>query len=337
MYQFIEYKNGLSDYTDDFLQFVLDTNCSIFSVIKTLKLAVVGSSYELIETEIKKRNLDTAQFEKNKKAHSGLIRTNKLPEEVFVKNSGITRIGKYIKRFNVKDTTKCERCGISEWMGEPITIEIHHLDGDHFNNELDNLVCLCPNCHSQMNNTGGKSSRKNYKKNNFSMEKDCACVDCGIKIYSTSIRCKDCYYKFLLENKKISKKVLVKLVGEGKDSKEISTILFGDVNEEYVIVRDCKSYGLLNKLSQNSFLTPEQKQKKFEDWKMLNQPRFLSQYTDEEFRVILKEEIRKYPMVALEKKYGVSTGAIRKWCKRLGLPNRKSEINSYSDEEWEKI
>lgn len=337
MYQFTEYKNGLSDYTDDFLQFVLDTNYSMFSIIKTLKLAVVGTSYELLEKEIRSRKLDTTQFNKNKKVSSGLIKTNKLPEEIFIKNSDVTKIIKYIKKFNIKDTTKCERCGISEWMGEPITIEIHHLDGDHFNNELDNLVCLCPNCHSQTKNYSGKSSKNNKKLLKSVAKKEFICVDCGAKIYGTNSRCKDCYYKFLLENKRIPKKVLNRLVGEGKDGKEISTILFGDSNEEYVVIRDCNLYGLMDKLSQNNLLTPKEKQKKLEEWKMLNQPKYLAQYTDEEFRVILKEEIRKYPMVALEKKYGVSTGAIRKWCKRLGLPNRKSEINSYSDEEWEKI
>ena len=43
---------------------------------------------------------------------------------------------------------KCECCGISEWLGQPINLEIHHVDGNRSNNDLSNLQLLCPNCHS---------------------------------------------------------------------------------------------------------------------------------------------------------------------------------------------
>jgi hypothetical protein len=34
---------------------------------------------------------------------------------------------------------KCECCGLSEWMGKPIPLELHHKDFNHYNNSLDNL------------------------------------------------------------------------------------------------------------------------------------------------------------------------------------------------------
>lgn len=43
---------------------------------------------------------------------------------------------------------KCIHCGLSEWMGLKITLELDHIDGDRTNNVRDNLRCLCPNCHS---------------------------------------------------------------------------------------------------------------------------------------------------------------------------------------------
>ena len=43
---------------------------------------------------------------------------------------------------------KCERCGITEWLGEEIKLELHHIDGNRFNNDFNNLQILCPNCHS---------------------------------------------------------------------------------------------------------------------------------------------------------------------------------------------
>lgn len=44
---------------------------------------------------------------------------------------------------------KCEKCGITDWQGQSITLEMDHIDGDHENNSLLNLKLLCPNCHSQ--------------------------------------------------------------------------------------------------------------------------------------------------------------------------------------------
>lgn len=43
---------------------------------------------------------------------------------------------------------KCELCGISEWQGKKIVLEVHHKDGNHYNNTINNLQLLCPNCHS---------------------------------------------------------------------------------------------------------------------------------------------------------------------------------------------
>ena len=47
---------------------------------------------------------------------------------------------------------KCECCGLSEWMGKPIPLELHHKDFNHYNNELSNLQILCSNCHMQAHN-----------------------------------------------------------------------------------------------------------------------------------------------------------------------------------------
>ena len=55
---------------------------------------------------------------------------------------------------------KCEQCGLSEWLDKPISLEVHHKDGNHLNNELENLELLCPNCHSFTKNWRGKNISK---------------------------------------------------------------------------------------------------------------------------------------------------------------------------------
>ena len=55
---------------------------------------------------------------------------------------------------------KCELCGITYWQGKHLPLELHHKDCNHFNNSLDNLIILCPNCHSiQEGNAGANIGR----------------------------------------------------------------------------------------------------------------------------------------------------------------------------------
>lgn len=52
---------------------------------------------------------------------------------------------------------KCENCGLEEWQGKQIPLEVHHIDGDELNSSLDNLQILCPNCHALTDNYKGKN------------------------------------------------------------------------------------------------------------------------------------------------------------------------------------
>ena len=44
---------------------------------------------------------------------------------------------------------KCERCGLTEWLGQRLPLELHHVNGVRDDNRLANLQILCPNCHAQ--------------------------------------------------------------------------------------------------------------------------------------------------------------------------------------------
>ncbi len=54
----------------------------------------------------------------------------------------------------------CERCGISEWLDAPLSLTLHHVNGERDDNQLENLQILCPNCHSQTPNFGSRNSRR---------------------------------------------------------------------------------------------------------------------------------------------------------------------------------
>jgi hypothetical protein len=55
---------------------------------------------------------------------------------------------------------QCEVCGVSEWNGKPVPLEVDHIDGDHKNNTLDNLRRICPNCHAQTDTYKSKNRGK---------------------------------------------------------------------------------------------------------------------------------------------------------------------------------
>lgn len=52
---------------------------------------------------------------------------------------------------------KCESCGLSEWLGEPIPLELEHCNGDNKDNCKENLLLLCPNCHAKTEYYRGKN------------------------------------------------------------------------------------------------------------------------------------------------------------------------------------
>jgi 5-methylcytosine-specific restriction endonuclease McrA len=58
---------------------------------------------------------------------------------------------------------KCDICGVSEWMGRALSIQLHHRNGVASDHRLENLVMLCPNCHSQTSTFGTRNRKQRTK------------------------------------------------------------------------------------------------------------------------------------------------------------------------------
>jgi DNA-binding CsgD family transcriptional regulator/5-methylcytosine-specific restriction endonuclease McrA len=73
----------------------------------------------------------------------------------------------YRGRYNLKvrlireglKENRCERCGVTDWCEQPLTLALHHINGKRNDNRLENLQLLCPNCHSQTGNYAGRNGR----------------------------------------------------------------------------------------------------------------------------------------------------------------------------------
>lgn len=87
---------------------------------------------------------------------------------------GIDKKGPHKKILLKEKGNKCENCGNTEWLGKPISIEMHHINGNSNDNRKNNLQLLCPNCHSQT-----PTWKSKQRKNNTDIEIINAWVDSG--------------------------------------------------------------------------------------------------------------------------------------------------------------
>ena len=58
---------------------------------------------------------------------------------------------------------RCEICGIEDWRGAPLSLALHHINGDGLDNRLENLQLLCGNCHSQTDTFGGRNGHRRHR------------------------------------------------------------------------------------------------------------------------------------------------------------------------------
>lgn len=208
---------------------------------------------------------------------------------------------KYI--FQIKEY-KCECCGNTEWLNQPINLEIHHIDGDKTNNTLENLQLLCPNCHSYTENYGSKK----VKGRNIISDED----------FIKALQSKETIRQALLS---------LGLTDEGANYTRARILMIKyNISLKPKMIKP-KEYN--NKCLYCGKLIPDNQ-------KYCNQQctKMASRLVERPSRDELKVLIRKTPFLQIGKQYGVSDNTIRKWCIAENLPKTKKEINSYSDEEW---
>lgn len=133
-------------YTKEFLQPLCEGKTSIAQVCTILKLKGNGSenTRRLIKEILIENKTYLGQGHNRNKIW--FVKTNKQ----FFQNNGIKRstysVREALFERGIKEKS-CECCGQSVWMNNPIPLEVHHKDGNKYNNELSNLEILCPNCH----------------------------------------------------------------------------------------------------------------------------------------------------------------------------------------------
>jgi len=238
-------KGGLfmqEKYTLEALQSAVERSFSYIDVLKCFGISPRGDMHRYIKRKIEKFDISVEHFCKPKKVvHSLKKKTaseilldqteTKIIKEAYTLRRALLEIGR---------TYECEKCKIKEWQGAPITLQVHHIDGNSYNNKAENLMFICPNCHSQTKNYAGKGAKKPRKK----------CLKCRKTLYigNSSGFCRHCYpssdaSEIILEKRAkliITKEELQKIIWEIPSSQIAA--MYG-VSDK-AIEKRCKKLGI---------------------------------------------------------------------------------------------
>lgn len=176
-------------------------------------LRKLGKSNSGTAIKLLKEKLDEYGITHHFISHTVGGKINKIPLEEILKENRPYK-SQDLKRRLIEEgykLNKCENpeCGISEWHGHPLVLQLHHINGNHNDNRLENLQILCPNYHSLTENFNGKKLKKEQKR----------CPDCENPIRNHSEYCKHCAPKHrsnpsmkVKEEDRPSKEELLKLI-----------------------------------------------------------------------------------------------------------------------------
>lgn len=275
--------------------FVNESN-NLTELIK--KLGYNGSSgYEAVHKMIQDLKLDTSHFKRT--TTKGRFDYTRFTYGKEIRgNNAVHAIAALRGR-------ECEKCGLSEWMGEPIPLEVHHIDGDRLNNTLENLQLLCHNCHAF---TGNWRKRKTMRR-----------VTDGEIIQAmqgghTNIR------EVLLH---------IGLADSGANYDRVKRVA---IEAGIYTPQTCKHSD-----SERSCVVfdDDYANKNIESTK--SKVEFITTKGTRVSREELKSMVRTVSFTKIGEMFKVSDNAVRKWCKKLGLPHKASDIQKYSDETWELV
>ena len=148
--------------SDEEFRVAVAESLSVRQVLGRIGLVPAGGNYKTVHGRIAKLGLDTGHFTGAGWNVGARYRNVGKPfswDGILVENSAYAspfRLRNRLIEHGLKET-RCEGCGLAEWRGEAIPLELHHANGVNNDHRLTNLRVLCPNCHALTENYRGKN------------------------------------------------------------------------------------------------------------------------------------------------------------------------------------
>jgi len=149
-------------YTKELLEENVKDCYSFAELCRRLGLKPEGSNPKTLRKKMDKFGVDYSHFTGkawNKNPENPVYRGKYLPKLCEHSSLSSANVKELVYRLGLKEN-KCEICGVTEWLGNPIVCELHHINGDSTDNRIENLQILCPNCHSQTDNFRSRNRNK---------------------------------------------------------------------------------------------------------------------------------------------------------------------------------
>ncbi len=141
---------------EDLIEAVKHSNTYV-DVFRYLKLCT--TNYNFLKQKLKEYNIDVSHFNQSKSRKGKVKRTL---DELLQLNSEVKSMSSLKKKLYETGLKKriCEECGQDEeWRGKKISLILDHINGNRYDNRLENLRTLCPNCNASLDTHCGKNKK----------------------------------------------------------------------------------------------------------------------------------------------------------------------------------
>lgn len=142
--------------TEQLKQTIMESN-SWAEVCRVFGIPPATGSQTHLKNRAAKENIDFSHFNGYNWRRGKSFPNEATPIEKYFSGEIKTSSHKLKLRL-IKDgikTKECEKCGISEWLGYDLPLELDHINNNHYDNYLENLQILCPNCHAVKTRNAG--------------------------------------------------------------------------------------------------------------------------------------------------------------------------------------